>query len=155
MIQKTWPIWGWPVVIICSAVATRLVTLVLPSIVVQPIIVMWFLFVCPGMVLVRFFRIREVVAEWMLALALSIAIDAIVASVALYVGEWSPANILDILIGYCLIGAVGQLVVTYFIPPELPTRKHPSELPCVVKPYPERLNSLRRLPGKGRAKSSY
>ena len=38
----------------------------------------------------------------------SLAIDAIVASIALYAGTWSPAGILYFLISICIIGVTGQ-----------------------------------------------
>ena len=142
MIRKMRLMWGWPVVIICSAVAASLVAFVLPATIalsiphtnetlvssyaqvcgaeVRPILVMWFLFVCPGMTLVRFFRIQGTIITWILALALSFSIDTIVASSLLYAGRWSPTTILAILIGYCLVGATVQLVSTFCTPRVLP-----------------------------------
>ena len=105
--------WVWPAVIICSAIAAGLVTFVITDTTVRPIIVMWFLFICPGMALVRFFRIHEPVVEWTLALALSFSIDAIVASMLLYAGRWSPTAILSILIGLSLAGAMVQLAAMH------------------------------------------
>lgn len=101
--------WLWPAVIIVSALAAGLVNFVIPDATGRPIIVMWFLFVCPGMVLIRFFRLDEPVAEWTLAIALSLAIDAIVAGIQMYAGRWFPAGTLGILIGLCLIGAIIQM----------------------------------------------
>ena len=40
------------------------------------------------MVLVRFLRLRELIAEWTLATALSLALDALVASVQLDAGRY-------------------------------------------------------------------
>src|SRR6266446_10380045 len=94
--------WIWPAIITVSALAAGLVNFVIPEVAGRPIIVMWFLFVCPGMVLVRFLRLSEPVAEWTLAIALSLAIDAIVAGMQMYAGLWSPAVTLAILIGFCL-----------------------------------------------------
>jgi hypothetical protein len=101
----------WPIVIMLSALAAGLVNFVIPGAAGRPIIVMWFLFVCPGMVLVRFFRLGEPVAEWTLAVALSLAIDALVAGIQLYVGLWYPAATLEILIGFCLVGAIAQIAL--------------------------------------------
>ncbi len=98
-----------PAVIILSALATGLVNFVIPGAAGRPIIVMWFLFVCPGMVLVRFFRLSEPVAEWTLAIALSLAIDALLAGIQMYAGLWFPAATLEILIGFCLVGAIAQI----------------------------------------------
>lgn len=94
-----------------SAIAAGLVTFVFPGTVVRPAVLMWFLFACPGMTVVYFFRLADMAAEYTLALALSIAIDAFIAGGMLYAGWWSPTRILSILIGFCLIGASMQLVV--------------------------------------------
>jgi len=75
---------------------------------------MWFLLICPGMTVVRFFRLAEIVIEWMLAIALSFAIDACIAGIILYAGWWSPSRILSVLIGFCLIGVSMQFVVMRF-----------------------------------------
>lgn len=102
--------WLWPTIIISlSTVATGLVTFVNTDIAVRPFIVLWFLFVCPGMALVRFFRLEELVVEWILALALSFAVDAIVAGILLYAGRWSPTAMLGILMGISLGGAIIQI----------------------------------------------
>ena len=66
----------WPIILMLSALAAGLVNVVFTDIAGRPLIVFWFLFICPGMVLVRFLRLKEPVAEWTLAIALSFAIDA-------------------------------------------------------------------------------
>jgi hypothetical protein len=101
--------WLWPTIIILSSIATVLVTFVFPLTVVRPVVVMWFLFVCPGMVLVRFLRLNERLVEWALALALSFAIDGIVSGILLYAGRWSPPATLSIVISLSLGGAIVQL----------------------------------------------
>jgi len=90
---------------------------------------MWFLFVCPGMMLVRFFRLHQSVVEWMLALALSFAFDAIVASILLYAGMWSTTRILDIVLGFSTGGAIVQLVTTRVT--SLPVAQQPS----IIRPW--------------------
>lgn len=131
MIPVFWLRWVWPTIILLSAVAVGLVTFAFPDLAVRPIVVMWFLFVCPGMTVVRFFRLAEIVIEWMLAIALSFAIDACVAGMILYAGWWSPARILSILIGFCLIGVSMQFIVMRFKERKLvkPERKVPSIVP--------------------------
>ncbi len=99
----------WPIIIMLSAIAAGLVNFVFTDVVVRPAIALWFLFFCPGMVLVRFLRLKDPVIEWTLALALSLSIDALVAGIQLYTGKWSPAGTLDILIGLSLCGAIVQL----------------------------------------------
>ncbi len=102
-------LWLWPAIIILSTVAAGLVAFVITDTAVRPFIILWFLFVCPGMALVRFFRLEELVVEWILALALSFAVDAIVAGVLLYAGRWSPTATLEILMGISLGGAILQI----------------------------------------------
>jgi|SRR5579859_2948219 len=111
MSRASWLNWLWPLIIILSAAGAGLVTFVFPTTVARPPLVMWFLFVCPGMAVVRFFRLTEIAVEWTLVLAFSIAIDACIAGIFLYAGWWSPPRILSILIAFCLIGAILQLVV--------------------------------------------
>jgi len=103
--------WLWPAILILSAIVAGVVTFVFPDIAVRPIVVMWFLFVCPGMVVIRFLHLKEPVVEWTLALALSFSIDAIVAGIQLYAGMWSPSATLIILMSLCLGGAIVQIAM--------------------------------------------
>ncbi len=103
--------WLWPAILILSTIAVGLVTFVFPDLFVRPIVVLWFLFVCPGMVVIRFLRLKEPVVEWTLALALSFSIDAIVAGIQLYAGGWSPTGTLVILMSLCLAGALMQIAM--------------------------------------------
>jgi hypothetical protein len=100
----------WPAIIIVSAVATALVTFVVPGIFVRPLIVFWFLCICPGMTLIPYFHVREKITLWTLVLALSFTIDALIAAIQLYARIWSPAATLAILIVLCLGGSVLQLI---------------------------------------------
>src|SRR5437773_4431266 len=100
----------WPVVIILSALAASLVNFVFPDLVGRPIVVMWFLCVCPGMMLIRFFQLKEPITEWTLAIALSLAIDAAVAGIQVYSGHWSPPITLVIIMGICIIGVLVQII---------------------------------------------
>jgi hypothetical protein len=105
----------WPVIVLCSALGVILVTVVFPATAVRPLIVMWFLFVCPGMITVQLFLSVDWVVEWTLALALSFSIDAIVAGIQVYTGHWSPAITLEILIVFCTLCAVIKILrVTLF-----------------------------------------
>ncbi len=114
MSRTAWLTWAWPSIIILSAIGVSLVTFVFTGTVVRPALVMWFLIVCPGMAVVRFFRLKQVATEWMLAPALSLAIDACIAGILLYAGWWSPVRILGILIGFCLCSAIIQLIAMHF-----------------------------------------
>src|SRR5713226_9660515 len=102
-------LWLWPAIIILSTVAAGLVTFEITDTAVRPFIVLWFIFVCPGMALVRFFRLEELAIEWILALALSFAVDAIVAGVLLYVCMLALTETLEILMCIRLGSAILQI----------------------------------------------
>ena len=105
--------WMWPVSILFSALIVVFVLFAFPAIVLRPVIIMGFLFICPGAVLVRFLQIKESAVEWMLALALSFSLDAIVAGIQLYAKIWSPTGTLSILIGLCFVGSLMQIVMLF------------------------------------------
>ncbi len=95
----------WPIALIASAVAVLVVTEVhvLPGI--RQGVAMWFLLVCPGMGYVQFLRLRDVWAEWTLAVALSLSLGAIVALVMLMAHAWSLRGGLAALAAITVIGA--------------------------------------------------
>ena len=62
------------------------------------------------MMLIRFFQLKEPVIEWTLALALSLAIDATIAGLQVYSGNWSPPITLLIIMTICIIGAFTQII---------------------------------------------
>lgn len=109
--------WLWPLIIMVSAGAAALCTYVLPGSAVRPFVDMWFLFVCPGMALVRLFRLNNTMSEWMLALALSFALDGIVAGLLLYANHWSPTTVLFILLNVSLLAVMAQVIMDYFAQP--------------------------------------
>jgi hypothetical protein len=111
--------WLWPIIILLLTAAASLVILV-PEVIatsavelLRPSLVMAFLFICPGMAIVRFFRLCEMVAELVLGVTLSFIIGAFVAGIILYANRWSPVLIFDILLGFCLAGAVAQLLLAF------------------------------------------
>ncbi len=107
----------WPIILIVSTYIAGLVTFVFPTAGWRPVVMMWFLFVCPGMVIMRFFRFRSPAIEWSIALGLSFAIDGIVSSILLYSGRWSPLATLVILMMFCSVGIslyLLALLMTFF-----------------------------------------
>ncbi len=106
-----WIIWAWPLCILLFTLAVTIITFVFPDIGARPAVIMAFLFVIPGMAVVRFFRIEDIAIELMLAIALSFSIDAFTAGIILYAGQWSPKHILSFLIGFCFSGAIAQLAI--------------------------------------------
>ncbi len=102
--------WLWPAIVVLSAAAAILANFVFVDIAIRPLIILWFLCICPGMVAVRFLHLKEPIVEWTLAIALSLAIDATIAAVQLYAGWWSPAATLSILASFSVGAVVAPLV---------------------------------------------
>jgi hypothetical protein len=76
---------------------------ILPGI--RPWVVLVFYVTCPGLAVVRLFRIRDSLTVMVLVVALSLALDASVAMLLLYAGAWSYGTGLLILLGISLLGA--------------------------------------------------
>jgi len=72
-------------------------------------IVFWFMLVCPGMAFVRLLHLRGPIVELTLAIALSIALDTIVAESMVLAKRWSPQWGLVALAVLCGVGAVIQI----------------------------------------------
>lgn len=103
--------WLWPSVIIASALTVNVVVLGDVQSVIRPLLVFWFLLICPGMAFVRLLRIRPFASELTLGLTLSITLDTIVAAILLYAGVWSPAVGIAILGCLSTVGALGQIIL--------------------------------------------
>ncbi len=103
--------WLWPALLLVSALATWIAYTLLSDGIVRPFIVLWFFVICPGMALVRLLRLRNLLAEYTLAVATSLTLETLVASIQLYANHWSPTLTLNILVGVCIVGALLQLVV--------------------------------------------
>ncbi|HKD75185.1 MAG TPA: hypothetical protein VKB76_06800, partial [Ktedonobacterales bacterium] len=64
------------------------------------------------MAIVSFLRLRDLVQVLTIACALSLALDAIVASAFLYDGIWSPHLVLELLLGASVYGACVHLAIS-------------------------------------------
>lgn len=105
--------WLWPAIIIVSAVAIGYMTFADIESPLRAAIAFWFLVVCPGMALVRLLRLADPLIELTLAVAVSLALDAIIASVMVYAGAWSPQWGLAMLVIISLSGALAQIAADY------------------------------------------
>ena len=76
---------------------------------VRPLVAFWFLLICPGMAFVPLLRIKERLTEVTVAIALSIALDTIVAETMVLTKRWSPEWALFLLICMAVVGAVLQI----------------------------------------------
>lgn len=89
--------WLWPGVVLLSAIATIYATFVQITTPLRPALTLWFLLVCPGMAVVHWLGVWDSARRWTLAIALSLALNTIVATAMLYAGVWQPALILLII----------------------------------------------------------
>lgn len=103
----------WPIVIICSALAVLVAMLVLPGLAIRPLLIMWFLFICPGMALVRFFHLKDHTVKLTLAAALSFSIDGLITGCYLYAGHWSPRAIMLTLAVFSIAAVIIELTNTH------------------------------------------
>jgi hypothetical protein len=99
----------WPIVVVISCIAVALCNWLE---VVQPlraISVFWFFLICPGLAIVGLLDIRDRLAEAVVAIGLSLALDTGVATVMVLARLWSPDGGLAVLIGISLLGAALQM----------------------------------------------
>ena len=99
----------WPVAIMLSAAFVGALAVGGAGPPLRPIATLGFLAVCPGMAIIRLLQLEDVLTELTLAVALSIALDSLVAGTMLYVGRWSPSWALGLLLAVSVIGAACQL----------------------------------------------
>lgn len=122
--------WIWPSLIVLSAGVAGSLAFTNSVFGLRPLFAMWFLLICPGMAFVRLLPIKETMEQWTLALALSLALDALVGAILVYAHLWSPNVALVILIAVSLVGVSLQIVPERW----LPLRK-PRKLPLHVDRY--------------------
>ncbi len=99
----------WPVILTLSTVAVLILASTATASAVRATAALWFLVVCPGMAAVRLLDLHSWPAEWTLAIALSLALDAAVAEVMVYRGAWSPPHGVAALAAWTLVGSALQI----------------------------------------------
>lgn len=107
-VETVEPVSLWSVVIMISAVVAGLMVLTNTPSAARFIIVVGFLLVCPGMMFVRFFNFNEPLVEWMLAIALSLVVDAVVPGLMLAIGRWSTTGAFTVILGLTVLGVIAQ-----------------------------------------------
>jgi uncharacterized protein (TIGR02271 family) len=105
--------WLRPIVLVVSAAAASLVTFLVPDTPVRPAITLWFLLICPGLALIPLFHLDDLIAEGVLCLTLSLAVDAFVGGAALYAGRWSMTGTFTALLGVSIGGALIQIAAPF------------------------------------------
>ena len=100
-----------PILIIGLAAATDVVLAVNAPPPLRAAIILGFLLVGPGLGFVPLLRIRQTSVEITLVLALSLALDTLVAEGMVLAEFWSAGLALAVLIGLSVTGAVVQIMV--------------------------------------------
>lgn len=95
----------WPIIIIASACGVAFGMAGDMPVLLRSMLAFWFLLICPGMAFVPLLQFNERSTELTLAIALSIALDTIVAETMVLARVWSPGWGLAVLIALCLTGA--------------------------------------------------
>ncbi|WP_107767316.1 hypothetical protein [Nocardioides terrigena] len=76
---------------------------------VQPVLVLWFVLVCPGMAFVGLIRPPSLLFALTLSIAVSCALAVMVSQALLFAGAWSPVTGLVVLAGLTVVGAGADL----------------------------------------------
>ncbi len=102
----------WPLVILISALSAVLLAGSSTQSPIRILFTFWFLLVCPGMALIRLFHFNERLSEWVLAIALSIALDVVISEIAVLNRWWSLQGIVVTLAILSIAGSLLQLWYT-------------------------------------------
>jgi uncharacterized membrane protein len=95
----------WPIIITASAVGVAFGMAGDMPALLRSMLAFWFLLICPGMAFVPLLQFNEQLTKLTLAIALSIALDTIVAETMVLARVWSPEWGVVVLIMLCLSGA--------------------------------------------------
>ena len=114
MIRRTL---AWPAALLLLTVAVSVLTFadMLPSL--RSLVALPFLLLCPGMVWVRLLHVRSELHELLLGVALSLAIDTVVATALLYADLPSERFSLAALVVITLAGLSFDPSVRHFLRP--------------------------------------
>jgi hypothetical protein len=109
-------LWLWPAIIVLLCLAMAVVTFAPAPSPWRPAVAFVFLLICPGMAFVRLLHLSEGPLFWLLAIGLSLALDAIVAMSMVWAQAWSPTGGVAALIAISLVGAALQSIVAVRYP---------------------------------------
>jgi hypothetical protein len=104
------PVWACPAVIVLSIVAAGLARWLPLGDPARALVEGWFLLICPGIAVVPLLRVHDWLIEWSLVVVVSVAIDALLPTLLLIAGLWSPNWTLLGLMSVSLVGAGVQVV---------------------------------------------
>ncbi len=95
----------WPVIIVTAGL---IAWLMVAADLMSPLrsLVAGYLLICPGMAFVRLLRLQDRWIEICLAIALSIAIDTLVAEVLVLLKIWSVSGAVSVIVSLSVVGVV-------------------------------------------------
>ena len=96
----------WPGIVMSSTVAMIVVTIIGLGPPIAPAVALWFVLVCPGLPYVRLLGLREPLNEFLLTIALSLSIEAVVSLLLVWSSAWSSGRMLQVIIGITMLGAM-------------------------------------------------
>lgn len=102
----------WPLLITALAAASTCFVLLDLRHPTRAAVVLAFAVVCPGMALVRLLRLGDTLTELFLAVVVSLALAALVASIYLYLGRWDPRLVLLVIVAVALVAVLADLLRT-------------------------------------------
>lgn len=111
----------WPAVILVSGILVLIMMAANIQSPIRPWLAFWFLLVCPGFAYLPLLRLRSGWIQLPVGLALSVAIDTIVAETLVLARLWSSLGALIIICGIAFAG----IALQYFrvIQPEMARRR--------------------------------
>ena len=112
----------WPIIIIVSAIGAGVAMFLNIETPIRTVIGFWFLLICPGMAYVQLLEIKECFTELVLAIALSIAMNTIIAEALVLAKFWSPLRGLLVLIALCVAGTTLQIIKAHVGPADADQR---------------------------------
>lgn len=101
---------GWPAVIILSALTTGILAWWDSGGILRRILSFWFILICPGMALIGLLRIKDTLAKLVMAVALSLALAVLLSETMALSHFWYPTAGLGILVEISLAGAFLQIL---------------------------------------------
>jgi Ser/Thr protein kinase RdoA (MazF antagonist) len=81
---------GWAAVLPASALVALIFVIADIHSPLRPVVILWFLFICPGMAVVRLLALQDSPSELMLAVVISVTLTTGTALAMVYTALWSP-----------------------------------------------------------------
>lgn len=105
----------WSVVYPASVAAAVLVRLLPTPVSLRAVVMLWFLAVCPGMILVRRLRLADGVTQFTVTVAVSVAVDTLMVTGLLYAGVRSSDYLFAFLAAACGIDVIFMVTRKTFL----------------------------------------